>query len=433
MIGRTANRSTNRDAARRMRPAPRKRLLTGICCIAVVTAGAIALALWWEERPLRAIEQSLARKEYAQALDLSNDYLKEFPSHVQAIDQKARALAGLERWSDADRLFERFGADSFASQRAWSQALLHEERWTEALPLLSQLDKQFPDDGEILHELCACEAKLGYFDEAVAAAGRLMQISGHVRRGRLLLGILHYKRGNNRLAIDAWKPLVDQGSDLSDLQTSAAEFLLSYGRAQIDDGRPAEAIEHLRRAVEIDPSPEVRNTLAEACDALGDRPAAVAQWQEVVAHSPLNRAAREGLARTALENRSPDEARRWLEPLLTQDELHSSTAFLAQRTETLMGNKAAAATWAARANSLRDSEKRIAALEQSLRDTPRSFWSRCIRAHRFASEGNPAQALVLAEELLKQNPEQTFVQQLADALRNRKPLPPLEMIPFKQF
>jgi hypothetical protein len=111
----------------------------GLACVVVCTGVAIGLALWWEDRPLRVIEQSLVRKDFALALDQINAYLKEFPSHSLALDQKARALAGLERWADAELLFERIGAESLASQRAWSQALFHEQRWTEAQPLLSLL------------------------------------------------------------------------------------------------------------------------------------------------------------------------------------------------------------------------------------------------------------------------------------------------------
>ena len=427
------HRPTGRDAPRRRRPPPWKRLLAGLISIVVVTFAAIGLAVWWEDRPLAAIERALDLKDYDQALLLTDKYLKDSPYHLRALDQKARALAGLQRWSEAERLFDRIGGESFASRRAWSQALLHERRWNEALPLLTRLNEQAPHDPDILHELCACEAKLGYFDESIEAAKRLTRISGHGRRGRFLLGMLHYKRGNNRLAIEAWKPLFEEGPDLSDLQASPAEFLLAFGRALLDDGRPAEALQPLKRAVHLDPAAEALDALAEAHDDLGDRAQAAALWEQAVARSPEDRAAREGLARAALEKKAPAEALRWLGPLLTKDDLHSSTAFLAQRCASFAGDKEAAATWTARANSLRDREKKIDAVEQALRDTPRSFWARCVRAHKFASEGNFSQALELSEELRRQKPDEPFVRDLAEAIRNHKPLPPLESIPLKQF
>ena len=89
--------------------------------------------------------------------------------------------------------------------------------------------------------------------------------------------------------------------------------------------------------------------------------------------------------------------------------------------------------WAARAHSLRQREKKIEALEQGLRDTPHSYWSRCLRAHRFASEGNFSQALVLTETLLTERPDDPFVRELSDAIRFHRPLPPLESMPFELF
>jgi Flp pilus assembly protein TadD len=245
--------------------------------------------------------------------------------------------------------------------------------------------------------------------------------------------MLHYKRFNNRWAIQAWRPLIDQDSDLSDLETPPAVLLLGYGRALLDDGRPAEALGQLERAVRLDSTDDARNALAEACNSLGDCPRAVALWKQVVERNSANRPAREGLAQAALEERAPVEARRWLEPLLSQNDLHSSTAFLAQRAARMAGDKEAAALWTARANVLREREIRIRNLEQSLRDSPRSFSSRCVHAHRFASEGNLSQALVLAEDLLTERPDDPFVSQLTDAIHNHGPLPPLESIPFEQF
>jgi predicted Zn-dependent protease len=220
---------------------------------------------------------------------------------------------------------------------------------------------------------------------------------------------------------------------LSDLQTPEAEFLLAYGRALLDDGRPAEACRPLERAVRLEPTTVALDILAEACDGLGDRARAVSLWEQAVARNPDDRAALEGLAQAALENRSPAEALRWLEPLLLKDDLHSSTAFLAHRAAKLSGDNEAAAKWTARANTLWEREKKIGALEQALRETPHAFWSRCVRAHRFASDGNSVQALVIVEELLKQNPSEPFVRQLSDALRRHTPLPPLESIPLEQF
>ncbi len=190
----------------------------------------------------------------------------------------------------------------------------------------------------------------------------------------------------------------------------------------------------LERSVRLDPAPEALDALAEAMrSALGDRKRAVSLWEQAVARNPDDRLAREGLAQQALEKKSAADAERWLEPLLSRDDLASSTAFLAQRAATIAGDKAAAAKWGERVNALREREKKIGSLEQTLRESPRSFWSRCVRAHHFASEGNYSQAQILAEELSAQKPDEPYVRQLADAIRNHQQLPPLDAIPLKQY
>jgi tetratricopeptide (TPR) repeat protein len=404
-----------------------------LAVIVVSTAAAIAGLLWWSDRPNREIERALNHRDFELALRLATSHLGESPDNSRTLDQKARALVGLGMWSEAERLFEQIGAESAASQKAWSQALLHQERWSEAVALLTRLNDIDPDDPELLHELAVCQSKLGFFDEALKAAERLMRVPGREATGRVLLGTLQFQRGNNRLAIEAWQPILEHNPEATGLQLTAAEFLAGLGRALLEEGHADEARRQLERAVQLDPAGGGRNDLAEACEQLGDVPRAVALWRVSVARSPGDRTAREGLARTALEKGDADEAREWLEPLLRAADLQSSTAYLMQRAERLRGDKAAAAEWSERVQNLRKREKKMNALDQALRESPRSFWSRAVRAHRFASDGNTHQALLLTTELLKQQPDQPFVQQLDEALRNREPLPSLDLIPYEQF
>src|SRR5206468_3899105 len=131
------------------------------------------------------------------------------------------------------------------------------------------------------------------------------------------------------------------------------EFLLLYGESLLEDGRPAEARPLLARAAQLFPTADVQNALADACEQLGDRQEAASLWRQVVAVDAGNRIAREGLARAALENRSPDEALRWLEPLLSSDDLRSSAAYQAQRAAVMAGDTESAAKWQERHEALR--------------------------------------------------------------------------------
>jgi tetratricopeptide (TPR) repeat protein len=418
---------------RRKRHPPWVRLVFALTAILLVTGGAISIMVWWEDRPIRQIEAALGRKDYQRALELVDRFLKQSPDQSRALEQKARALAGLGRWNEAERMFELNGVISLESRRAWAEALLHQQRWTEALPLLVEVSREAPDNADVLHELAACQGQLGYFEEAVAAAEKLSKMRSHERQGLLLLGMLQYRRGNNRLAIQAWTPLFESSQPLNDLQSTEAELREAMGRALLDDGRPAEALPHLEQACLDEVSDDTWLALADTRDSLGNRAGAVEIWKKIVEHDPNSRQAREGLARDALERRAPQEALEWLRPLLERDKLiRSSTAHLAQRAANLAGDKETAAKWDQRAKSLREQERRTAALEQTLRESPRSFWSRCIRAHRFATDGNRPQALLLARELLLQRPDEEFVQKLVASLERDAPLPKLDEIPLQK-
>lgn len=407
--------------------------LRNLVLIAAVTGGGMALLLWWEDRPLRGIESSLAQKDFARALEQADVYLREFPARSRALQLKARALAGLERWGDAAQIFEAVGGDDPESQRAWSLALLHLKHWSEALPLLIELRKHRPDDPEILHELAACHGQLGEYDAGIEVARELSRFPEYVDRGRLLLGTLHERRGNHRLAVESWQSILESNPDAANLQIPPAEFLSAYGRALLSDGRAEEARIALDRSLQMETTSETAAALGDACEQTGDADRAQSLWKSALARDPGNLKARNGLARAALEQNAPAEALKWLSPVAKRDDLSSATAYLFQRSLTLLGNRDEAAAWESRVARLRDQEQRLSTIEQGLQVAPDAFWSRAVRAHRFASQGNLRQAAVLIERLLKERPDEPFVRQLAESLETKTPLPSFDLIPMKLF
>ena len=401
--------------------------------VGVLTAGGIWAFIWWEDRPLREIESALASNEYSAAISLANAYLKEFPGRSRAFELKARALVGVGRWDEAVRLFEVSGALGSKSLHDWARAYLKLQQWSDALPLLLQLHSIDPQDAETVHELAACYGQLEEYDSAVLFAGKLKDFPEHVAAGRLLLGTLENNRGNYRLALEAWQPIVDADPAPESLQVAADELLLAYGRALLKEGQTDKARTYLVRSLAMRNAAETSSYLGDACEQAGDLDRAVEYWkQALTADSTLLRA-REGLARTAIEQRQPDQALKWLAPVAEQEGLPSSIAYLFQRSYVLTGDADRAKQWEARVARLRDQETRSQLIEDGVQRVPNSFWSRGVRAHRFASQGNSRQAAVLIEQLLKEAPDEPFIRQLAEYVQNRGPLPSLEMIPMKQF
>ncbi|MFN0052237.1 MAG: tetratricopeptide repeat protein [Planctomycetales bacterium] len=407
--------------------------LRRLVVIGLLTTGGLAIALWWEEWPLRRIERQLLRADYAGALEESQDYLTQFPGRERAQELRARALAGLERWAEAALIFDRIGAAGPESQRAWSHCLLHARRWSEALVLLEALHRARPTDGDILHELAACHGQLGSFDEAVECAAQLAEFPGQAARGRLLLGTLHNNRGNYRLAVEAWGPILDLEPEAEHLQVSPDEFFLEYGRALLGEGRAEQARPILERSLAKRATATAAVALGDACEDLGDQAQAVVYWKQGLALEGGNHGARERLARGALERNDPEAALQWLQPIATSPRLASSTAFLFQRAYALRGDKPQSQHWSDKASQLRASEQRKNTIDHGLVRAPQSFWSRAVRAHRFASEGNAREAALLVEQLLQEAPREPFLLELAQALQNDTELPSLDLIPMKQF
>lgn len=420
------------DSTQPIRSRARK-LLRDVVVVVGLTAGAMWLYFWWDERPIRSIETLLQQKQDAAALSEANAFLRDHPDHGQAQELKGRALAGLKRWGEALQLFERVGVVTPAGERAWSLALLHQQRWSEAQPLLTHLHHRSPNDAEVLHELIACNGKLGNLDEAMQQAERLAELPGQEARGFLVLGTLHNNRLNRKQAIQAWKRVLQVNADASGLQVSADEFLLAFGRAYLLEGQPQDALPLLEQSLAIRATAEAHTSLGEAFEQTGDSERAVSAWKQAVELQSPSVKAREGLARVALQQQDSAKALEWLSPLLEQQDLASSTAYLAQRAHALMGDTTEAARWEKTVEQLRREEQRRNLIETGIQRSPQSFWSQAVLAHRFARDGNARQAAQLVAMLLKDAPQEPFLVELARHLEKGTPLPSLDLIPLKQF
>ena len=217
------------------------------------------------------------------------------------------------------------------------------------------------------------------------------------------------------------------------LQVSAAEFFGEYGQVLLEDGHPETACDVLRRSLTLKEDAEIRSSLGQALRQIGDEGGAVAAWKLAVESAPALREPRESLTEVALRAGHFEEARNWLEPVLTGLNVPSSSTYLMQRICLASDDREAAQTWQARTEELRKREKLRSAINHVLVESPESFWARAIRAYQFAEAGNWHQAEVLTSALLAESTRQPFVLELAACVRKRGPLPSLELLPIHQF
>jgi len=417
---------------RRRRSAPPWRRLLGLLLIgSLLTAAGLWATIWLQELPLHRAEWALADGRVEAARGLVEDFLRGQPDHEAAHRLRARILVKQGRWDDVITIYENYGAATRDDLRALSTALLREQKFSFALPVLEALLKASPDDPDLLHETTACRSFLGKHQAALESAERLARIPGHEVRGLIQSGMIQESLGNHDEAIAAWAGVVRSDPQLEQIQLPPEQFLARYGESLLNAGRAAEAIPWLERSIDVRPTPEALTMLGECREQTGEPEAAARAWEQAVAMQPRNEHARHGLAELALGRRDLDAARRWIEPLAARSQPTSAAAYLMQRIETLEGNAVEAERWRAETARLRELERKRNALHQLLVDAPESFWARAYRAYRFAEEGNWEEAGVILSSLQSGEKKNAFVEELLEAVRRRRALPPIERFPTK--
>jgi tetratricopeptide (TPR) repeat protein len=394
------------------------------------SAAAAAGLLHWQERPLRQAQEALARNDAPAALEHINQYLADHPEDSRALAVRARTLVALEQPVEALAWFERVGAASPEDLQAWAGAYLMLQQYSQALPLLERVVELQPQNSNAWYELTACRSRLGRYQDALESARRFVAIPGNEARGYVFLGTLQSDMGNYREAAESYAQVLKHDPHVQSLQVPGFDFLIQYARTLQRAGQADQAVAPLEQSLAIQPSAEAYSLLGDVQALRGEPDVAAENWRKAVYLDPAHLASREALANAALQEGDAKEALEWLEPLKSGPSLQASTAYLFQRIATLQGDQAAANEWRERTEALRRSEARQAAFNNLLAVSPHSFWARAIRAHQFASQGNPDQAKAIVSQLLDENPREPFVVDLANALAKGEPLPSLDQVPL---
>lgn len=424
--------SSTRSTRSRTRRNPLRAVLA-LLVIVAVTGGFLAGFVWWEERPLGRARDLLEAGEPHRAMAAIDRFLREHPGHGGALTLKARAFVDLGQPAAAIDLFERVGAADPEAMHDWARALLHQQQWTAALPVLEYLETTGVDRADVLHELAACRAKLGNYDGALQAAEQFAEQPGCRARGLLLIGTIHQERGNLRQTASAWGDVLKLEPHAEGLQSAPVDFFFEYGRVLLTLGESEPAIELLQRSLELEERSETLIELGEAFTQVGDADQAEAAYQRALRLSPTSLKARTGLAQLELSNGDPQAALDWLSFYLTPDRADAESAFLLQRIYVQLGELDQAEQWRATANRLREEKTIQATADQVLRDYPETQWATVLRAYRFAENKNWDEARRLLEPLASQAEDQPFIQELYTAVQTRGELPSLEKLPTNHY
>ncbi|MFM7867477.1 MAG: tetratricopeptide repeat protein [Planctomycetaceae bacterium] len=399
-----------------------------------VLLGGLSLLLipWWSERGLRVAEWQLESGDAAGALATVDEYLRSQGGAESALALKARVLVKLGQPAEALRLIERVGAASVPEMRAYAEASLMLQRWTGALPVLEHLVKEQPGDGDLLHELAACRARLGRYDEAIAAAQQFAKLPGNEARGYTLMGLMERDRGNNQKCAEAWGRVLELRPDGKDLQVSAGELFQEYGKALLLTGDAVGAESALLRGVSAAESAAALAWLGKAQQQLGRRQDSERTWRRAVELEPLNAMSLEGLAELLMQRQDFAGALACLQPLEGQSDLKSSTGFLLQRLYGLVQQPEKSAEWKQRTEQLRRAEDSLVHMEQVIVSSPDTMWGRVYQAWYLAEQDNREQAKELLSPFVKEGAD-PFIVKLWTALRDGLPLPGPEEVPLDVY
>ena len=395
-------------------------------------AGSLLLIPWWSERGLRTAERQLDAGDAEAALQSVEGYLQTQGTSDAALALKARVLVKLGQAAEALRLIDRVGAASVPEMRAYSEASLMLQRWMSALPVLEHLVKLLPEDADLLHELSACRARLGRYEEAIDAAQRFAKLPGCEARGYTLIGLLERDRGNNQKCAEAWSRVLSIKPEADDLQVSAGEFFLEYGKALMLSGDAGRAEPALERGVSLAESAAALAWLGKAQQQLGRREQSERSWLRAVQLEPMNFMALEGLAELQMQQRDFAGALARLQPVEKESGLTSTTGFLLQRLYGLVDQPEKSAEWKQRTETLRRLEDARVRMEQVIVNSPDTMWAQVFQAWYLAEQNNREQAKVLLYPFVKEDAEE-FILMLWTSLRDGLPLPGLEHVPMEAF
>lgn len=401
--------------------------------IVAIVCAIVAGGLWYQEAPLREAQSLLDRGESGVAIKLITDWEKQHYRTGKSQALLARCLVENGSYAEAIQIFERVGGATPEEMHAWAKAHLSLQQWGEALPLLKALRTRVPDNADVLHELAACQVKLGLREEALSSAEEFARHEEYAHRAWLLIGVIQSELGNEQKAVDAWHRIADYDPEYRDLQLPPEEFLTQFASLNVELGELEEAAQLLARALSIAETAEAHFQAGLVADLQGDNAGAAMHWKRAIEldHDHLN--SRESLARIAIASGDGDEAQKLLRPILKADSNRSSTTFLMQRAAYLKGDTEQAEHWRQKTDLLLKQEAIDSTVNQLLKENPNSYWAHVVRAYEFAERGNLSEAHRLLQKFPPAENEEVFVTELRKAVETGGKLPPKYDVPIKLF
>jgi len=261
------------------------------------------------------------------------------PDAPEVLPVLVGAYAAQFRWPEAERVTEQWVRVRPASARAWArrgEALERLRRRNEAVTAFREAVRLGPADRPTRLNLVRLLLETRQPTDEVAAHLKALTENNPDDPAVLVqVAIWQAAQGAPAEAAATLDRAIARGT------TEAKAFQLR-GRIELDGGRPAAAVPHLRRAAELDPSdPQTWYALFQALSRSGqsaEAPAAEARWKQAeadlkragelataIAKSPHDADLRRQMGELFLRNGRDQDGLRWLQSALREQPNHGPT------------------------------------------------------------------------------------------------------------
>ncbi len=234
------------------------------------------------------------RKDYEAALHWL-DMIDAPDAHVGVEIRRAEIFARKGNLDGASKVLADLAPEDTAQQvqviAARAQILREANRAAQAMTVLEEGIKRFPDNTDLLYDYAMDAEKAGRLDVCESSLRKVIALSPDNQQAYNALG---YTFAERNMRLDEAYTLVQTALKLS----PDDPFIIdSMGWVQFRLGRLKEAEELLRRAYSIRPDPEIAVHLGEVLWVKGQKADAHKLWREVGGKNPDNDALKSTLAR----------------------------------------------------------------------------------------------------------------------------------------
>ncbi|MEP6740343.1 MAG: tetratricopeptide repeat protein [Caldimonas sp.] len=244
----------------------------------------------------------------AQAAEQQQDYaaaerwLARIDNPQRALEVQARRASLLARQgkvAEARELIRRVpeqgAGDARAKVLAESELLRDRKLWGEAIKVLAQANKTFPDDTDLLYEQAMIDEKLDRLDDMERLLRRVIELKPDHHQAYNALG---YSLAERKLRLPEARLLIQKALELSPGEPFITD---SLGWVEYRLGNRDEAIRLLRGAYQARPDPEIAAHLGEVLWSAGQPEEARRVWREGRSRDSQNDVLRETLARLRVD------------------------------------------------------------------------------------------------------------------------------------